>query len=296
VTAITLLVDGVDGKTHYADIGQQDDIRDYKTGGIVELEGKSVQPGKTDQTIAKIAVENEGLYSSDLHARHDPNASKEFIRAHVRRLEALRRSHLVQRFTDGTWEVPHSYLDDVIILEQKHANRSPVSITIRSNFSLDVQATATGATWLDRTLIDRTKLSMSNVGFGAEVDNALKQRRAYLIAEGFARETAQGVAYQRGLLKTLEQRELRRVAATITEETGKVFHKVDKGDQLEGTYTKSIELVSGKFAVIENSKEFSLVPWRSVLERARGQSVSGVVGSGGGSISWNIGKKRGIGI
>jgi Protein of unknown function (DUF3363) len=38
---------------------------------------------------------------------------------------------------------------------------------------------------------------------------------------------------------------------------------------------------------------FSLVPWRPVLERAKGQSVTGVVGGEG--ISWSIGQKRGFG-
>ena len=39
--------------------------------------------------------------------------------------------------------------------------------------------------------------------------------------------------------------------------------------------------------------EPSLVPWRPVLERAKGQSVIGVVGGEG--ISWSIGIKRGLG-
>lgn len=290
-----LVVDGIDGKTHYADIGQQAEIRQYKTESIVELKGKSVQPRKTDQTIANIAGENDGLYSAEHHARYDPGASKEFIRAHVRRLEALRRVNIVRRFADGSWKIPGSYLDDVTDHERKHASRSPVFITIRSRFSLDVQISATGATWLDHTLLDKKKLHLSNVGFGAEVDNALKQRRAYLMTEGFARETAQGITYQRGLLKTLEQRELSKVATTIAKETGKAYRKVGKGDQIEGTYTKPVELVSGKYAVIENSKEFSLVPWRSVLGRSKGKIISGVVGQGGG-ISWNIVKVQGIGI
>ncbi|WP_165776842.1 DUF3363 domain-containing protein [Paremcibacter congregatus] len=290
-----LVVEGIDGKTHYADIGQQNDIGEYKTGSIVELKDKSVHPRKTDQSIVNIAEENNGLYSAEYHAFHDPGASKEFIRAHVRRLEALRRVNIVRRFTDGSWKIPDGYLDDVTDHERKHASRSPVATTIRSRFSLDVQVSATGATWLDNTLLDQKKFHLSNVGFGAEVDNALKQRRAYLMAEGFARETVQGITYQRDLLKRLEQRELSKVAVTIAEETGKAFRRVCKGDQIEGTYTKPVDLVSAKYAVIENSKEFTLVPWRSVLERARGQSVSGGINSRGG-VSWNIGKKRGMGI
>jgi transposase len=43
----------------------------------------------------------------------------------------------------------------------------------------------------------------------------------------------------------------------------------------------------------DKAREFSLVPWRPVLERATGQSVSGIVGGEG--ISWSIGQKRGLG-
>ena len=135
---------------------------------------------------------------------------------------------------------------------------------------------------------------MSNIGFGGEVKNALNIRRAYLMAEGFAKEAGTGTIYQRGILKNLEQREVNKVAKNISSEIGKTFRQVKKGDNVEGIYSKLIELASGRYALIEKSKQFTLVPWRAVLERARGQSVSGTVSGNG--ISWNIGKKRGIGI
>jgi hypothetical protein len=136
---------------------------------------------------------------------------------------------------------------------------------------------------------------MSNRGFGAEVTNALKRRQAWLVTQGFSQETDKGIRYQGGVLKTLENREVMKVAASITEETGKTFQQAKKGDKIEGTYSKPIELASGRYALIEKSKEFTLVPWRSVLERARGQGVSGIMSSSGG-ISWNISRKKGIGI
>jgi hypothetical protein len=54
-----------------------------------------------------------------------------------------------------------------------------------------------------------------------------------------------------------------------------------------------LTLNSGRFALIERAHEFSLVPWRPVLERAMGQTVTGVVGGEG--VSWSIGIKRGLG-
>jgi Protein of unknown function (DUF3363) len=55
-----------------------------------------------------------------------------------------------------------------------------------------------------------------------------------------------------------------------------------------------LTLNSGRFALIERARDFSLVPWRPVLERAKGQAVAGVVGGEG--ISWSIGQQRGLGL
>ena len=48
---------------------------------------------------------------------------------------------------------------------------------------------------------------------------------------------------------------------------------------------------SGKYALVENSREFTLVPWRPILERHVGKQVSGIMRDDG--ISWTIGRQRG---
>ncbi|WP_244622491.1 DUF3363 domain-containing protein [Bradyrhizobium ivorense] len=64
-------------------------------------------------------------------------------------------------------------------------------------------------------------------------------------------------------------------------------------DKVSGIYRRLLTLNSGRFALIERSHEFVLAPWRPLLERVRGQLVTGQVGGEG--ISWSIGIKRGIG-
>ena len=289
-----LVIEGVDGKNHYADIKHNDHIDDYKTGSIVELVPQNTEPRKSDYTISQIAYQNNGLYSAVLHSSEDLTASSEFIQSHVRRLEHLRQANIVRRFADESWDIPDNYINEVTKYQKDRANKSPLNVITRSQFSLDVQVTSSGATWLDRNLVGKEKSPMSNVGFGGEVEAALKRRQAYLIAQGFAKETEHGVAYQRGMLNKLEQQEIKNVTAKISGEIGKQYVTANKGDQVEGIYTKSVELASGRFAIIEQSKEFNLVPWRSVLERSRNQLVTGKVGGTG--ISWQIGKRRGIGI
>ncbi len=67
------------------------------------------------------------------------------------------------------------------------------------------------------------------------------------------------------------------------------------GERFEGTYRQPISLASGKFAVFENSKEFTLVPWRPSFEDIRGKEVIGKVN--GSTIAWELaGRNRGLGI
>jgi len=53
-------------------------------------------------------------------------------------------------------------------------------------------------------------------------------------------------------------------------------------------------LASGRVALIEDGHQFLLVPWRPIVDRQLGREVSGVLR--GGSISWNLGRERGLGI
>lgn len=52
-----------------------------------------------------------------------------------------------------------------------------------------------------------------------------------------------------------------------------------------------MHLSSGKFAVVEKSHEFTLVPWRPIIDRQLGREVMGIVQ--GGSVSWQLGRQRG---
>lgn len=55
-----------------------------------------------------------------------------------------------------------------------------------------------------------------------------------------------------------------------------------------------MQLASGKYALIENSRAFTLVPWRPVIEHELGKEVAGLVR--GNDISWEFGRKRSLGI
>lgn len=289
-----VVIDGVDGRTHYAELGalgvnDEPPVRN----SILELRPRVAEPRVIDRTIAKISAVHDGIYGERLHREFDPQASGEFVGAHVRRLEAMRREGMVSRLADGSWSVGRDYLDRALRYEKLQQSRNPVQVSVLSWQRLEDLPQALGATWLDRKLIGKEPDELASIGFGAEVETALRARRQWLIEQGLAREEGDQMHFARNVLETLETRELTRTAAEISARTGLEHVDAKTGEKISGIYRRMLTLNSGRFALIERSHEFVLVPWRPVLERARGQLVTGQVGGDG--ISWSVGIKRGIG-
>lgn len=289
------IIDGVDGRTHYVELGlRQADDEPLTRNTMVELRAREIAPRTVDCTIAQVASVNQGLYSIDLHRDADPQASGEFIQTHVRRLEAMRRQGLAERLSDGRWQVGSDHLDRAARFEEASRSQRPVRMIVLSWQNLEALPDAVGATWLDRQLVAKVSETIAATGLGSEAGVALRARRQWLLEQGLAREQEGRIVYARNLLQTLERRELAEVGARIAGDTGLGYSEIKPGDRLTGTYRRMLTLNSGRFALIERAHDFSLVPWRPGLERAKGQSVTGVVGGEG--ISWSVGIKRGLGL
>jgi len=174
------------------------------------------------------------------------------------------------------------------------AGRDRAALAVRSDIGIEEQVVASGATWLDRRLIDRAPTPLSDGGFGHEVRAALERRTEYLIEEGLARRQAQQILFARDLLYTLRQRELAAAGERLATDTGLLPRTVNDGEQVSGIYRQRVALASGRFAMIDDGLGFSLVPWTPVLERHLGRQVGGV--ATGTGIDWSFGRKRGLGI
>lgn len=287
-----LIVDGVDGRTHYVDIGRGEATEPTPDGNIVRVTPKTIEPRRVDRTVAEVAAANDGRYTIDLHLKHDPRATEEYAETHVRRLEAIRRATGgVAREPDGTWIVEPDHLDRVVEYERSMARAAPVIVEKLSHLTLDRQVGTDGATWLDRELVSDHPEPTRDSGFGREVREAQARRRQWLIAEGLAHEEQNRIVYRANMLAVLRRRELTRVAGQLSEELGLAYVEARPGEPVEGTLRRSVQLASGKYALVENSREFTLVPWRPILERHVGKQVSGIMRDDG--ISWTIGRQRG---
>ena len=68
------------------------------------------------------------------------------------------------------------------------------------------------------------------------------------------------------------------------------FVEPKAGERIEGILRRQVETLGGKLALVEKSREFTLVLWRPGTERAIGRPVSGIVRGDG--VSWSLGRGK----
>jgi hypothetical protein len=284
-----LVVDGIDGRAHYVRLAVGVDLAELPVGGIVEVKPAG-EARAVDRNIAGLV--REGLYRSTDHlvqlrqqGTSDPQTA---VDVHVRRLEALRRSGAVERVADGVWRVPPDFLSRAQAHDAQRV--TGVTVELRSHFSIAQQVCAQGATWLDHQLVGDAK-ALSPLGFGAQVRSALHDRMDFLLEQGVAERRGPRVVLARNLLSTLRDRELAQAGKVIQRQTGLIHRPLRDGGCADGVYRRSVQLVSGRFAMLDDGMGFSLVPWRPVVEQRLGQQVSAIVR--GSSVTWELGRQRG---
>lgn len=286
-----LLVDGVDGHAHYVDIGRGEVIAPIPEGAIVRVSPRSLEVRDADRVVADVAAANGGRYSADLHLRHDPSATLAFAETHVRRLEAMRRAGAgVEREADGTWTIPADHVDRAAAYEARRHRDQPVEVETLSARPLDQLRGADAATWVDRELASQSPLPIRDAGFGRDVRAAMAGRQQWLIEQQLADVDGDRVRLRANAIMMLQRRELLRVGDELADAIGKQFVEAKVGDRIDGVVARKIDLTSGRFAVVENSREFTLVPWRPILEKQIGKAASGIMRTDG--MNWGFGRGR----
>ena len=122
----------------------------------------------------------------------------------------------------------------------------------------------------------------------------MQQRADFLAEQGLAERRGQRVILARNLLGTLRNRELAQAAKDIAADTGLEHRPVADGQRMTGIYRRSVMLASGRYAMLDDGKSFSLVPWKPVIEQRLGQQLA--VTMRGGIASWEVGRQRGVSL
>jgi type IV secretory pathway VirD2 relaxase len=175
-------------------------------------------------------------------------------------------------------------------------NRQRTRLRVLAYLNLEKLVGMDGATWLDKELVSMAPTHLADQGFGADVKAALKNRMQWLAERGFTQTFENGsVRPSANAINELKRRELHRTADSITARSGLSHTAPVEGEQFSGTYKQSIHLASGKYAIVENAKEFVLVPWKPSIEDLRGKVVSGSLGP---NRNWDVisARQRGLGI
>ena len=286
-----LIVDGVDGRVHYLRLGRGELTEPTPEGSIVRLSARSADVREVDRRVANVAAANEGIYSIEAHLRHQPGASQAFAEAHVRRLEAMRRACVgVDRNPDGSWSIGSNHLETAAAYETRSLRDRPVDVEVLSTLPLERLDRASAVTWLDREIDAASPTPIRDAGFGREVGAALDARRKWLVEEELAEIDDGTLKLRANAIVMLQRRELLTNGKRLEDELGKSFVETRSGNSVEGRLTRRVDLPSGRFALVERSREFTLVPWRPVLERQIGKPVNGLMRADG--VSWRFGRDR----
>ncbi len=287
-----LVVDGLDGRAHYLKLPADADLAELPVGGIVEARPPG-QGRAVDRTIVSLA--RDGVYRTADHLaqlrREDTRDPQATVDVHVRRLEGLRSAGIVERQAEGVWRVPR----DLIQRAQQHDAQkgTGIALELRSHLPIDQQVCSLGMTWLDRQLVGDGK-EITSQGFGAHVRQAIHSRVDFLAGEGLAERRGQRVILARNLLSTLREREVAQAGKAVQAQTGLIYRPLHDGERVSGIYRRSIQLTSGRFAMLDDGLGFSLVPWRPVLEQRLGRQVAAI--ARGQSAIWELGRLRGLSI
>jgi len=247
---------------------------------------------EVDRVVAEVAAANRGQYSTDLHLRHDPSATQAFAETHVRRLEAMRRANAgVEREPDGNWTIAPDHIDRAAAYQARYHRDQPVEVETLSALPLDQLRGADAATWIDRELASKSPLSIRDAGFGRDVRAAMADRQQWLVEQQLADVEGDRIRLRANAIMTLQRRDLLRTGGNLEGELGKSFVETRAGEPIEGRLVRRVDVASGQFALVEKSREFTLVPWRQTLQRQLGEQIGGIMRADG--VNWRFGRGRG---
>ena len=278
-----LLIEDFDGRVWHVPSGAADMTAPPRPGAVVELSKAAAIARPADRAIAAVADAAGGVWSEEIHLRHDPGSSPDYRLSLKRRLEALRRDGIGERLGTGEWRIDEGFVERAAGYDARRAGG--IRLAVLSWVPLEQQVGLNAETWLDG--ID------PGGARGAKLLGELRQQRqAWLRQQGLlGAGDDQLTADQRARLRSLE---LGRRTAMLAAQSSRTALALQPGDTFDGKLEGHLDLASGRMAIIGNAKQFALVPWRDALGRQIGRELN--IRQTATGLIWSLGTERGRGL
>ena len=242
---VQLVIDGTDGRVHQIEL-RADRSDGIGRGMIVAAVPPPTEPRAADGNILA-ATNSDGSYHPSRHieiarAESITPDPEHFVAAHVRRLEALRRAGIVERWSEDHWKVPQD-LPARRLAHDRKGHGLGARMELLSPIGLDKQVSHDGATWLDTELMRQGSPDQREEGFGLKMKRAIERRKQVLVQRGHVRDLGEGrVRAPRDLVQRLEAHEIDRVGRAMAAERGRDWTPVKPGSYFGGELVGSTQL------------------------------------------------------
>lgn len=289
------VVDGIDGHQWHVELGRGHADLHLEKGSVISASPMPQEARQIDRTIVDFAEKNHGFYEPAKHVEIEPKLNRAYQQRIIRRLEAMRRANIVIRDREGAFVIPKDFEVRASVYDQRRSGG--FQIDVKSYMPIERLIERKAYSWLDQELQqDLTASKSAGQGFGRELDDALNRRRDWLRNQGFLERDGTRESFRENAIAELHRAELHDAGSKIGKDLGREFSPIYDGQRrVEGRLAGYADLASGRYAVIEQySREFTLVPWRDVLERQRGRYIEGHIRGRG--IDWSFGRSRGRGL
>jgi hypothetical protein len=275
-SARTVVIDGLEGRLGHVL------VRDAKavmcvdripSGAVIEAVGAPRAVRSSDQTIADIAAERGGVWSTADHAEARPGDSPRFVGYHHRRAEAMSVEGACTSLGDGRYAIPDDYCERANLVERNQWGPTEISIRVLDDRRLEDQVRSPGLTWLDRLMARAARPDLSGP-FGEAVATALVERTRRLRMTGLG--AGEPLRLSDADVHRLWAMEIKSVIEPL-ERTGKPVFLTTEGQRAAGVYVKRVHVAGAPYAVLDGKSAYHLVQWTPGMEACRGRALNAVV-------------------
>lgn len=182
----------------------------------------------------------------------------------------------------------------IVSLSRTKGDEHLRTLKVASDFDLKAQVGADGPTWLDRATVEGTSDTWAQTGFGGEARQAQRLRLAVLTDRGLSQGDGGRSSDSSNLLARLERDELRSLSTSLQNRLNRPLTEAGPG-AIAGRLIERVDASARRYALLDTGNGLQLVPWSPALSSSTGEWVTGRMRANG-SMSWDIGRSRGIEI